>query len=72
MSELQPHQQRVVDEKKDLDEKIAKLDAFGQSDHFESLPHIERAALMWQRSVMDEYSRVLRLRISMWEQSVAE
>ncbi len=28
MSALQPHQQRVLDEKAQLDERLAKLDAF--------------------------------------------
>ena len=34
---LQPHQQRVVDEKRDLDEKLEKLNAFFGSPIFAGL-----------------------------------
>ena len=36
---MQPHEQRVVDEKTELDDKLAKLNAFiGQSPIFQGLP----------------------------------
>ncbi len=39
---MAPHQERVVQEKKELDEKLAKLDAFGRTDLFASLPADEQ------------------------------
>ena len=36
--QLAPHQQRVVDEKQELDEKREKLGAFKNTDLFASLP----------------------------------
>lgn len=38
MKELQPHQQRVVDEKQELDAKREKLGAFKNTDLFAGLP----------------------------------
>ncbi|HIH4784016.1 TPA: crAss001_48 related protein [Morganella morganii] len=34
---MQPHQQRVVDEKAELDDKISKLTAFTGGDIFKSI-----------------------------------
>ena len=34
---MQPHQQRVVDEKRELDEKLSKLTAFISSEKFTSI-----------------------------------
>ena len=58
-----PHQQRVVDEKRDLDEKLAKLDAFGRTDVFAALPADEQGRLNLQHSLMEQYSAVLGARI---------
>lgn len=61
---LQPHQQRVVIEKSELDEKIDKLKAFiMESPIFQKLSDAERARLNHQYDVMVEYSRVLGARI---------
>lgn len=66
--ELQPHQQRVVDEKKELDERITKLSAFidNQNGPASKLPSIEFNLLWRQRIVMQEYSTVLAERMSLW------
>lgn len=64
MSELQPHQQRVVDEKKDLDDRAKKLSDFiGNNPMFESLPADEKERLRLQNDIMWQYSEVLGQRI---------
>ena len=61
-----PHQQRVVDEKSELDGKIEKLVAFTRPTNaiFQSLPDAECGRLLHQRWIMQEYSRVLAERIA--------
>lgn len=61
---LQPHQQRVVDEKTELDDKRTKLLAFIESPKFAELPDAERGHLARQADVMREYSIVLGKRIA--------
>lgn len=62
---MPPHQQRVVDEKKELDEKLDKLKAFIETNPiFNNLPDDERGRLGRQFDVMEEYSRILSQRIS--------
>lgn len=64
MSQLAPYQQRVVDEKKDLDEKIEKIESFTGGEIFKSMPIRDRELLVEQRDHMLSYSRVLGARIS--------
>ncbi len=59
-----PHQQRVVDEKSELDERLAKLGAFVVTDTFNRLDSIERELLLEQEDAMNAYSDVLARRIS--------
>jgi hypothetical protein len=62
---MQPHQQRVVDEKKELDDKLDKLKAFIEtSPVFKSLHADERGRLGRQFDVMAEYSSILSQRIA--------
>lgn len=61
---MQPHQQRVVDEKTSLDEKIQKLAAFIDTDTFDGLPDDEQDRLERQMVVMNEYSEILGERIA--------
>ncbi len=62
---MQPHQQRVVDEKKELDDKLDKLKAFIETNPvFKSLHVAERRRLDRQFDVMAEYSRILSQRIA--------
>jgi len=56
-------QERVITEKKELDEKLAKLDSFGRTEMFEALPADEQGRLNRQHSLMEEYSQVLGERI---------
>ncbi len=57
-------QQRVVDEKKELDDKINKLCVFETSPTFQNLPDDERDRLRRQRLIMIDYSDILRERIA--------
>lgn len=60
---MQPHQQRVVDEKAELDDKITKLTAFTSGDIFKSLEHRDQELLVQQLGYMRNYSETLSLRI---------
>lgn len=63
MAELKPHEQRVVAEKAELDEKIAKLQAFIKSEAGLSIPAIEHGLLRQQAEAMESYSWILGVRI---------
>ena len=59
-----PHQQRVLDEKQELDIRITKLDEFIQRNAlFHGLPVSERSRLKRQLDVMQELSTILAERI---------
>lgn len=60
-----PHQERVVEEKKQLDERLEKLTAFNSDDNklFLKLPSSERHRMRAQESLMTELSKVLGQRI---------
>jgi hypothetical protein len=61
---MQPHQQRVIDEKTELDEKLSKLHDFIQDNPmFKTLPEDEQKRLGRQDFIMAEYSNILRERI---------
>lgn len=61
---MAPHQERVVKEKDELDEKLAKLNAFGRGEVFSTLPLDEQERLIRQSKIMDQYSVVLGERIA--------
>lgn len=60
---LKPHQQRVVEEKAALDEKIKLLDAFFLDPIFNNLTKKEQGRLARQSAWMTGYSNVLAERI---------
>ena len=64
--QLAPHQQRVVDEKRELDEKLQKLTAFINSESFATIVQDaeERGRLVCQEEIMKDYSAVLGERIA--------
>jgi hypothetical protein len=64
---LQPHQQRVIDEKSELDERLAKLVIFMGTELCLSLPFAERGRLKRQASAMKDYTEVLAERIAAFE-----
>lgn len=59
-----PHQQRVLDEKADLDGKLAKLLACFDTTIFASLDAEEQDRMREQAVIMQEYSDVLGARIA--------
>lgn len=60
----QPFQQRVVDEKHELDFKRDRLDGFTKGDTFKTVPADEQNRLMEQLRIMNEYSSILAERIA--------
>ena len=65
---MQPHQQRVVDEKTELDTKANALSQFiGHSPIFETLDAAEQERLKVQNDLMWQYSEVLGARIAAFQ-----
>lgn len=63
--EFAPHQQRVIDERKELNDKVMKLNIFvGESPIFETLNIDEQNDLRNQLDVMFQYQELLDSRIS--------
>ena len=64
VSTLPPHQQRVLDEKIELDQRLNALDAFiERSPIFATVPEDEQGRLKHQLDVMQELSAILAERI---------
>lgn len=61
---MKPHQQRVVEEKAELDDKLGKLQKFIQGDVFSTIDPFEQVNLRDQSRIMAEYSRILGVRIA--------
>jgi hypothetical protein len=61
---MQNYQQRVVDEKSALDEKIEKLKAFSTTKVFADLLTAEQVRMLRQRAAMQEYSDILGERVA--------
>lgn len=59
-----PHQQRVIDEKAELDEKLSKLLAFLNGNVIATLSLPEQARLGDQCAIMAQYSDILGKRIA--------
>jgi hypothetical protein len=65
---MQPYQERVVEEHKQLGEKIDKLDRFVAEDEiFTALPVEEKFRLRQQLSIMLRYSSILAERIGAFQ-----
>lgn len=61
---MEPYQQRVIDEKESLDDKIHKLSVFlGSASEMPPIPDDEQGRLKRQLGVMREYSTILGERI---------
>lgn len=60
---LAPHQERVVNEKHELDEKREKLSEFLKGNLFKTLEGAEKRRLQRQLRIMNSYSQVLTERI---------
>ena len=64
MKELQPHQQRVVDEATDLSNKLVKLLLFiDTSSIYQEIDSTQQTLLRAQAGAMRAYLEVLNLRI---------
>ena len=61
---------RLSDEKSQLDEKIAKLEAFTKSYAFNSIDNVQRGLLKIQLNAMATYSQILDERL--WRLSPSE
>jgi hypothetical protein len=62
---MEPHQQRVVDEKEELDKKATALSNFiGTSPIFDTIDPAEQERLKQQNDVMWQYSEILGARIA--------
>lgn len=67
---MQPHQQRVLDEMKDLEDRTSKLHNFISSDNFETLVNdpAECQRLIYQRHCMQQYVFALKDRVTNFKQ----
>lgn len=66
-----PWQNRVLEEKTQLDDRLGKLAAFIGSATFKALPAEEQTRLCLQRNAMNAYSNILRERIQNFSPSGA-
>lgn len=62
-----PHQQRVIDEKVELNEKLTKLRQFFLSEQYYNLDKAEAGRLKKQADAMQVYSDILTERIANFE-----
>lgn len=73
MTTLAPHQQRVVDEKIELDKKVTALNAFLRTSAiFPTLDAAEQERLRDQNQVMHRYSEILGERIAAFTATTKE
>ena len=64
---MEPHQQRVLEERQQLRERLDRLENFLASDLFRSLSH-EDGVLLWaQRGAMAQYLAILDRRVALWK-----
>ena len=63
---MQPHQQRVVDEKNELGERLEKLLDFIGTDFYKRLPEKDKELLFFQSQIMEDYFEVLEQRIELF------
>jgi hypothetical protein len=65
---MEPYQERVVQEKAELDDKIDKLDYFiGKEMKYGALPAKDRRLLQLQLAAMSLYSDILTQRIAAFD-----
>lgn len=61
---MMAHQERVIEERRELVEKLEKLKAFFSSPVYDKLETDEQARLQEQSVYMDQYAEVLQRRIA--------
>ncbi len=64
ISQLPPHQQRVIGEHAEVNDRAKKLAAFLATDTYAGLPYAERMLLQEQLFYMEKYEDVLFRRVS--------
>ncbi len=70
---LEPHQERVVDEKDELDDRLRKLKAFIDTNpQFNDLPEIDKELMRAQLLNMGAYASVLEQRIQIFHDRLAK
>lgn len=72
MENLQPHQQRVVEEREELLLKYNKLQNFINSEKFSELDEDDKKLLKYQLYTMSQYLRILDLRIYKFDNCISE
>lgn len=55
---------RLVQEQKELEEKLNKLNTFNESDKFQELEYTQRSLLIIQAGAMYTYNECLKARIA--------
>lgn len=63
---MQKFVERMIDEKKVVDERLEKLEAFLMTDTYNGLSQKERKLLKEQAEAMTNYSRILGERIAIY------
>lgn len=71
-SNFQPHQLRVVQEKADLDTKLAALKSFVAGDIFPTINKAEQDHLVRQAEAMEQYSSILGERIAIFAGPISD
>ena len=66
MSDLQPHQQRVIEELNELWDRLVKLEMFLDSPEFVRVSDAEQSLLREQATHMIHYHRTLLKRVDAW------
>jgi len=67
---MAPYQERVIQEKQELADRLTKLEAFRETDSFQlHLSPAERCRLERQRFAMHEYNQVLGERITAFSET---
>lgn len=64
---MQPHEQRVVTEQKELQDKLVKLDEFMDGAIFPDLEPEDRKLLILQREYMANYNEILCARVERFD-----
>ena len=69
METFESYQERVIDEKNDLEDRLVKLKNFLSSDMFHKLNDREKDLLSLQYDAMSIYNNILEKRIAKWMDS---
>jgi hypothetical protein len=62
-----PHEQRVIDEAKELNTKLSALRTFQLEDFFDTLAAEDQALLMMQEMAMQNYLSILHRRVERFD-----